>query len=387
MIDQIPIKAATNYQICSRCVMDTTDPAISFDAQGVCNHCHTYDEIVQKKVFTGDEGKIKVQQLIEQIKQAGSNKDYDCLIGVSGGVDSTFVAYKVKELGLRPLAVHLDNGWDSELAVNNIEKVLKKLDIELYTHVIDWEEFKDLQLAFLRASTPDSEIPSDHAIISLMYQMAQKVGVKYIISGINARTESHLPQAWSQGLMDWKYIKNVHQQFGQGKLKTYPHTTFWAFNLYRLRFTWIDILNYIDYVKKDAMKILEDELGWIYYGGKHYESIYTRFYQGYILPKKFGYDKRKMHFSSLICSGEMTREEALAQLTNEIYPLELQAADLEYVLKKFGLTEAEFEAIMQLPAKTIRDYPAYDSFYQGAIYSAARSVYQFFRPELRPLMQ
>ena len=193
-----------DYQICERCVMDTTDPGIFFDANGICNHCIAYDELSKNYVFSGVEGITRVARIVDKIKAAGKKKDYDCIIGVSGGIDSTYVAYKVKELGLRPLAIHLDNGWDSELAVKNIEQTLKILNIDLYTHVIEWEEFRDLQLSFLKASTPDSEIPSDHAIQSIWHQMANKIGVKYIITGCNLRTETHVSSAWSQGHMDWK---------------------------------------------------------------------------------------------------------------------------------------------------------------------------------------
>ena len=371
----------TTYRICTRCVMDTTDPDIQFDENGICNHCRQYDNLMKKNVFTAAETGQELKKIIAQIKQEGANKQYDCIIGVSGGVDSTYVAYKVKELGLRPLAVHLDNGWDSELAVKNIEQVLKKLNIDLYTHVIDWEEFKDLQLAFLKASTPDSEIPSDHAIFSLMYQMAEKIGVKYIVTGINTRTESHLPKAWSQGHYDWKYIKSVQKQFGTVELKTYPHMHLWTYFRYLMTQKRLNILDHLNYIKQEAMQLLEQELGWKYYGGKHYESIYTRFYQGYILPKKFGYDKRKTHLSSLICSGEMTRAAALAELKKEPYPCEMQEEDKEYVLKKFGLTAEEFENLMCLPKKTYWDYPSYGKFYKNPVYKGLRTIYRYFKEE------
>ena len=339
--------------------MDTSDPEIEFDENGVCNHCHIYDKRVKSSVFTGEEGTRRLEEIVTKIKKDGAGKKFDCVIGVSGGVDSTFVAYKVKQLGLRPLAVHLDNGWDSELAVNNIHKVLKTLDIDLHTHVMDWEEFKDLQLAFLKASTPDSEIPTDHAIVSLLYQMAEKIDVKYIVIGRNVRTETHIAPAWSMGHFDWKYIESVHRQYGHVPLRTFPHRSRRQDLYYREKHQWISILDYVDYVKKDAVKILERELGWQYYGGKHFESIYTRFFQGYILPRKFGYDKRRGHLSSLICSGETTREEALEALKEPSYPLEMQEEDREYVIKKFGITEDEFEQIMNLPKKTIYDYPSY----------------------------
>lgn len=348
------------YQICSRCIMDTSDPDISFDNNGVCNHCHQYDRMVHEEIYTGDAGREKLSQLVTRMKESGSGKDYDCLIGVSGGVDSSYVAYVVKKLGLRPLAVHLDNGWNSELSVNNIFKELDTLGIDLKTHVINWNEFRDLQLAFLKASTPDSEIPSDHAIVSLMYRLAEEFKISYVITGRNVRTETHVPLAWSHGHHDWKYITSVHEQFGTVPLKTYPFRTPSEEKQYQKTQKWVDILNYIDYVKKDAIKILHDELGWEYYGGKHYESIYTRFFQGYILPKKFGYDKRRGHLSSLICSGEITREEALKEMEQEPYPLDLQEEDRLYVIKKLGITEDEFEAIMKLPKKTILDYPSYE---------------------------
>lgn len=355
----VTAESARLYQICTRCIMDTTDPKIRFDEKGVCDHCYTYDERVAKYVHTGETGRRELNTLVNRIKQDGAKKQYDSVIGVSGGVDSTFVAYKVKQLGLRPLAVHLDNGWDSELAVKNIEQSLKLLKIDLFTRVLDWEEFKNLQLSFLKASTPDSEIPSDHAIISIMRHMAKKIEVKYIISGVNVRTESHLPAAWSQGHLDWRYIAGIQKRFGTLKLKTFPHMAYGTQIYFRLTQEWIDILNYLDYSKQEAVSILEREIGWKYYGGKHYESIYTRFYQGYWLPRKFGYDKRRTHLSSLICSGEMTRAQALKVLESPSYPPTLQEEDIAYVIKKFGLTKEEFQAILDLPARTYEEYSNY----------------------------
>lgn len=363
-------------QICTRCVMDTSDPGISFDSEGVCNHCHLYDELVQKLVFDEAEAKRQLDSIVAKMKANGKGKPYDCIIGISGGVDSTYTAYLVRKLGLRPLAIHLDNGWDSELAVKNIEQTLNKLNVELLTHVLNWEEFRDLQLAFLKASTPDSEIPSDHAIVSLMYETAMQKDIRYVVSGCNVRTETHVPRAWSTGHGDWRYIKIVHRQFGTRRLTNYPHRGFIKDRMYTSKVQWIDILNYVDYVKKDAMKVLENELGWKYYGGKHYESIYTRFYQGYLLPKKFGYDKRRSHLSSLVCSGEITRSDALKELLTDPYPSELQAEDLAYVIKKLGLTQAEFDEIMRLPKRTIDDYGAVeDSF----MYRFLRTGYRFAR--------
>lgn len=348
-----------SYQVCSRCIMDTTDPDIVFDEKGVCHHCHRYDIELPKRVFHGEEGKSRLQMLVNTIKSTGRNNEYDCIIGVSGGVDSTYVAYLTKQLGLRPLAVHFDNGWNSELAVSNIEKTLDKLGIDLYTYVMDWPSFKNLQMSFLKASTPDGEIPTDHAINALLFQEASKRGIKYVISGMNFATESMSVPAWSYGHSDWKYIRSVHKQFGISSLKNYPHFTF--LDLFRWnvmqRIQVVSVLNYVDYHKEDAMQILQDELGWIYYGGKHYESVYTRFYQGYVLPKKFNIDKRKGHLSDLIRSGQLSRDEALNKMDEPGYDDTLLRQDKAFVIKKFGVTEADFEALLNAPPKTFRDYP------------------------------
>ncbi|HLO13849.1 MAG TPA: N-acetyl sugar amidotransferase [Anaerolineales bacterium] len=369
------------YRVCTRCLMDTSDPEIQFDELGVCNHCHDYDRLIQQRVLKGEAGLRYLKGLVEQIKREGRGKPYDCVMGVSGGVDSTYVAYVAKtKLGLRPLAIHMDNGWDSELAVKNIEETLKRLGIDLYTNVLNWEEFKDLQLAFLKASTPDSEIPSDHAIWAVIGDMAEKLKVRYILSGFNVRTETHLPRAWSQGHFDWKYIQSVHQQFGRGKLKTFPRQGLFTYYRRLLTLRRVDILNYLDYNKQEAIQLLERELGWKYYGGKHHESIYTRFYQGYILPTKFGYDKRRSHLSSQICSSEITREAALAELQKPTYAPSMQEEDREYVAKKLGINDTEFDAIMNLPRKSFLDYPSYGRVIEGplfkGIYDGLRNVYR-----------
>ena len=369
------------YRICTRCLMDTSDPEIQFDQDGVCNHCHDYDRLVEQRVMKGNAGSSYLEKLVAQIKHEGRGKPYDCLMGVSGGVDSTYVAYVARQkFGLRPLAIHMDNGWDSELAVKNIEETLKRLGIHLFTKVLDWEEFKDLQVSFLKASTPDSEIPSDHAIWAVIGDMAEKLKVRYILSGFNVRTETHLPRAWSQGHFDWKYIQAVHKQFGRRKLIAFPHQGLIKYYRRLMTLRRVDILNYLDYNKQEAMKFLESELGWKYYGGKHHESIYTRFYQGYILPTKFGYDKRRSHLSSQICSGEISRDTALAELQKPTYAPSTQEEDREYVSKKLGMTETEFDAIMNLPKRDFQDYPSYGRILEGplfgGLYGGLRNVYR-----------
>jgi N-acetyl sugar amidotransferase len=338
--------------------MDTTDPDIIFDAKGVCNHCHRYDNVSRQRLIAPAERKQRLDELVGEIKRAGRGKPYDCVIGVSGGVDSTYVAWVVKDLGLRPLAVHLDNGWNSELAVANIEKTLKTLRIDLYTHVIDWEEFRDLQISFLKASTPDGEVPTDHAIFALLYRIAARQGLKHIVTGTNVVSEAILPERWGYGYFDWSYVKDVHRRFGTARLSTYPR-----FSLLRLFYfvflrgiRMVSILNYIDYNKQQAMEVLQKQLGWVYYGGKHYESIYTRFYQAYLLPRKFDIDKRKAHYSNLVLSGQMSRQEALEAMKAPVYPDDLLEQDRQYAIKKLGLDEASFGGIMALPRRTFLDY-------------------------------
>lgn len=344
---------------CQRCIMNSiADRDLDVDEMGLCNHCRRYDELLPMRVLTGSEGEEALSALVMAMKAHGKGRDYDCVIGVSGGVDSTYVAYLTKKLGLRPLAIHLDNGWNSELAVKNIERTMERLGIDLYTEVLDWDEFRDIQLSFLKASTTDMEIPTDHAILSVLWRQAAKHKIKYIISGMNFATESTFVQSWAYGHWDWPYIKDVQRRFGGRKLKSYPHFTYpYLAYIHGLRaIRSVSVLNYMDYDKPAVMKVLEEELGWQYYGGKHYESVYTRFIQGYILPEKFGVDKRYGHLSDVIRSGKMTREEALLQIAMPPYPPELFTKDYAFVLKKFGMTDAQFQALMNEPLRTYRDY-------------------------------
>lgn len=349
----------SQYRICTHCIMDTTDPDISFDDAGVCNHCHRYETIAARRLIPLDERPQRLAALVDNIKRNGEGKPYDCVIGVSGGVDSTYVAYLTHELGLRPLAVHFDNGWNSELAVANIEKALKTLGIDLYTYVIDWPEFRDLQLSFLRASTPDGEVPTDHAIVALLYRLAAKHRLKHVLLGVNVNSEAIMPLKWGYGYADYRYIAAVQRRFGKLSLKTFPRYTLPQLFGYMFvrKIELVPILDYVDYQKGAAMKTIEQKLGWIYYGGKHYESIYTRFFQSYVLPRKFEIDKRRAHYSNLVMSGQMDRPQALRLMDEPIYPEQGLADDLAYAIKKLGLSEAEFESIMTLPTKTFLDYP------------------------------
>lgn len=352
---------------CSRCVMDNTAIEIVFDENGVCNFCKHYDEVRTKDLYNDEIGQQKLDTLIAQIKEKGKNSDYDCLIGLSGGVDSSYVAYIVKKYGLRALAIHLDNGWNTELAVANVEQLVKRLDIDLKTYVLDWREFKDIQTSFLKSSISNIEIPTDHAIWAILIKTAGKMGIPYIIAGNNVVTESIMPESWLYGSKDSRLIKAIHNKFGKVKLKTYPSLTTFNYVEYLLirGIRWVPILNYIPYVKDDAKKYLIDELGWRDYGGKHYESIFTRFFHAYYLPEKFGYDLRKSYMSALVCSGQITREKALEELALPPAPKELLSQDREYVIKKLGLTEAEFQQILDAPNKTFADYPNNDSLWRS----------------------
>lgn len=347
------------YQQCKRCIMDTTDPVIQFDEVGNCNHCNSYFELAPLYVYNGQQSDEALKRIVAKIKEDGKDSDYDCMVGVSGGVDSTYVAYLSKQLGLRVLAFHFDNGWNSELAVKNVENIVKKLGVDYQTWVVDWEEFRDLQIAFLKSSVANAETPSDHAFLAATYKMCAKYNIKYFFNGSNFATEGILPQSWGYNAKDVKHLKAIHKQFGKIPFKTYPLLGFNRefYYTYVKGIKMIRLLNYVPYVKADAMKVIQDELGWVYYGGKHYESVFTRFFQAYLLPVKFGYDKRLAHLSTLICSGQITRDEALEEMKKEAYPADLLAADKEYVTKKLGLSMDEFESILKLKPKSYNEYP------------------------------
>jgi len=317
-------------------------------------------------VFAGEAGLYKLQMIIEEIKLAGRKQKYDCILGVSGGVDSTYLALKAKELGLNVLCVHFDNGWNSELSVKNIENIVTKLNFDLETYVINWDEFKDLQLAYFKANVVDIEAVTYHAIIGTIYRMAAKNNIKYILSGNNVVTESIMPQNWVFNKLDHVNITDIHKKNGTLPLKSYPIFNNNKKNYYHyfkgIRI--VDLLNTMPYLKKDIKQIIIRELDWKDYGGKHYESVFTRFYQGYILPEKFGIDKRKPHLSNLICSGQITREQALEELSKPIYNENTKIADKEFVLKKLGFSEKEFEDYINTPRREHTDYKIEKTFYK-----------------------
>ncbi len=350
-------------RVCTRCVLDDKIPGISFNAEGLCSYCAAYDPLVAEERYAPASRDRYLQELVERIKIAGRNRPYDCLIGLSGGVDSSYALYAAKQRGLRPLAVHVDNGWNSELAVKNIENLVRLLNVDLETHVIDWDEFKGLQLAFFRASVVDIELLTDHAIIAGMYRQARKHRIRYILTGDNIATECALPPGWNHRKTDLRNIVSINRAHGNVRIKTFPTMSTLSMLAHQriLRINHISFLSYFPYVKKDAIALLEKELGWRPYPGKHCESVFTRFYQGYILPKKFGIDKRSIHVSRLICSGQMTKEEALAELRRSPYDPELLASDHVYVLKKLGLSESEFAALMNAPIKSHQAYATDES--------------------------
>ncbi len=351
--------SVTNYQICSRCVMDTSDVDISFNADGECNHCTEFNDKRIRYNYQGEKSDSDLESMVLKMKSDGIGREYDCIVGLSGGVDSSYVAYVCQQKGLRVLGVHLDNGWNSEEAVLNIKNIARKLKIDYESFVLDWEEFKDLQLAFLKASIPEADTPTDIAILAALHKVVDKYNVKYIISGGNFASEGILPKTWHYNAKDLTYFNHIQRKFGRIGLKKFPTFGFWKEMYYKLirKVKMIYILNSVPYIKEDAMALLKEKLDWKYYGGKHYESKYTGFIQSYYLFEKFGIDYRRATFSSQICTGEVTREEALLELSKKPYNPETIEDEKKYIAKKLGVSMDEFEGILKTPAKLYRDYP------------------------------
>ncbi len=344
------------YQVCTRCIMDTTIPEIHFDDHGVCQFCHIHD-VLDAMYPLGEEGERRLAAIVDKMKSAGRNNNYDCVVGVSGGRDSTWLLLTAVRLGLRPLAVHFDNGWNSEIAVTNIKNSVSILSVELETHVADWEEFKDIQKAFLRASVPDVEIPTDVAIHSVLHRVAAKEGIKYILNGHSFRTEGVAPRGWTY--FDGRYINAVRKRFGSLGFSSDQNFTF--FDVFRFMFAHriktVPILNFRPYNQAEITDLITRELGWTYYGGHHHESLYTKFIQSFLLPRKFRIDKRRTEMSALIRSGQEDRENALEYLDSHEY--EYDETLVPYVLSKLDLAESEWQEIWNLPPKSYLDFPSY----------------------------
>jgi N-acetyl sugar amidotransferase len=364
--------ADRKYQICNRCIMDTSDPEISFDDQGNCNHCNSAFELAAKVWFPDERGSKILDEIIGRIKFEERKKEFDCIIGLSGGVDSSYLAYYAVKKGLRPLVVHVDCGWNSEQAVKNIESVIKKLNIELHTFVVNWEEMKDLQRAFFKASLPDQDIPQDHAIFAALYNFAEKNNVRYVLNGLNFATECIMPENWGYQAMDYRHLKSIHKKFGGKKLKDYPHVNFfmrYIYFPYLKRMKIINPLNYIDYRKEDVIETMKIELGWQYYGGKHHESRFTKFFQSYYLPHKFNFDKRRAHLSSLIVSQQISRDDALSKMNEKVYVGNDMGNDMEYVAKKLDWSPQEFRAVIDLPPNRHQDFPTIEGLFRFGLKS------------------
>lgn len=356
------------YQICSKCVMDTSDSKISFNDQGICDHCTTFFRDVLPSWDTGPVGEKALGKVVSEIKQAGEGKDFDCIIGMSGGIDSSYLTYLAKErFGLRPLVFHVDAGWNSQIAVNNIEKLVDRLGLDLYTEVINWDEMRDLQLAFFKSGVPHIDTPQDHAFFATMYKFAEQHSIKYILTGANLSTECiRNPLEWMYYQSDSIQLRDIHAKFGTIPLRSFPITSILRHKIYLPYVKKIRVvtpLNYVPYLKAEAAQLLQERFEWQPYSQKHFESRFTKFYESYWLPVKFGYDTRRVQYSSLILTGQMTRDAALSALEIPAYDESTIVHDFEYVATKLGITEGELRGYLNDPNKSYKDYKS-----QGGIY-------------------
>ena len=352
----------SQYKICCNCIMDTSDPRIKFDAQGWCDYCINFHTTIKSSWKTGPEGELALKILADKIKKEGQGRDFDCIIGLSGGLDSSYAAYIAKEkMGLRPLLLHVDAGWNTDQAVGNIEKLVDGLKLDLYTEVINWEEMKSLQLAFLRSQIADQDLPQDGAFFSALYKFARKHKIKHVITGSNYSTECcREPEEWGgyPGI-DKKLFLDIHERFGTRPLKSFPIVDIFVYKVFYQHIIGMEIvkpLNMVPYIKREAEETLQSLFGWRKFQHKHHESRFTRFYEDYWMPKKFGYHKRRAHFSSLIMTGQMTRDEALNRIAQPEMDEHFLKQEFEYVASKLGLTAAELQEIFDGENKTYRDY-------------------------------
>jgi N-acetyl sugar amidotransferase len=353
---------AAEYRICTSCVMDTSDPGIRFDDQGVCIYCHNFREVIRPNWHTDEVGRRQLEALAAKVKRDGRGRDFDCIIGLSGGLDSSYATYVAKELmGLRPLLFHVDAGWNTDQAVGNIEKLIKGLGVDLYTDVVNWEEMKDLQRAFFRSGIPDQDLPQDAAFFSGLYRFARKQGIKYVLTGSNYSTECcREPEEWGgyPGI-DKTLFNDIHRRFGTRKLETFPLIDIFVYKVLYQQVMGMKVvkpLNMVPYIKADAEALLEQRFGWQKFQHKHHESRLTRFYEDYWLPRKFGFEKRRAHFSSLVMTGQMTREAAIDRLSRPEMSEEFLKQEFEYVANKLDLTVDEFRAIFDGENRTYHDY-------------------------------
>jgi aminotransferase len=365
------------YRICTRCVMDTSDPEITFDLDGICSHCRFFDEKIVPRWLPDSRGEALLESKLEEVRSKGKGKRYDSIIGLSGGVDSSYVAVKAVEWGLRPLAVHVDAGWNSELAIRNIERIVTRLDLDLHTIVIDWEEMRDLQLAFLRANVANQDTPQDHVFFASLYEYAAGNSFDYVLSGANYATESILPRAWGYSAMDGRHLKHIHRRFGGQPLGSFPVVGFARLHIYYpylRRLKVISPLNYMPYRKNEAIAYLEKEYDWRYYGGKHYESVWTQFFQSYYLPTKFNYDKRRAHLASLVLAGEMPRDEALRELAKPPYFDNEIATYKAFIAKKLRISIGDLEELIRQPPRHHSDYPNNEALLNVLVAIGRRAV-------------
>jgi N-acetyl sugar amidotransferase len=348
--------------------MDTSDVMITFDENGICDHCRDFHENILPKWQTDEQGASDLQQQVDRIKKQGEGQEFDCIIGMSGGIDSSYLTYIAKEkLGLRPLVFHVDAGWNSQQAVQNIENIVDKLGLELYTEVINWEEMKDLQLAFFKSGVSHIDTPQDHAFFATMYHFCSKYNIKNILTGANYSTECILPPIeWMYYQSDARQIKDIHKKHGSRPLKSFPLTNVLWHKIYLPYIKKIKIikpLNYIPYVKNEAVKLLVNKFGYQEYAQKHFESRFTKFYEGYWLYEKFGYDTRRPQYSSLILTGQMTRAEALVKLEQPPYDASVIGHDFEYIANKLDITTSELKEYFNQPNKSYKDYNSQDWLY------------------------
>ena len=347
------------YRQCTRCVMDTSDPQIQFDENGICNNCTEYFEKLEELKGNKKVGSEYLFEMVKKFKKAGKNKKYDVLLGISGGVDSCYAAHILRQMNVRTLLVHMDNGWNSQQATQNIKNIAKTLNFDYESYVLDWEEFKDVQLAFLKASVIEAETPTDVAIMGALHKVAARNGIRYIVSGSNQATEGILPKLWHYNAKDTKYFNYIQKTFGSKRLRKFPAFGFGTEIYYKFikGIKIIYLLNFIEYNKEHALEVLKSEIDWKNYGGKHHESHFTKFVQSYLLPRKFNLDYRKATLSSQICSGHITREEAMEELKKPTFDPEEIERQKDYIAKKLGISLAELDKIIDLPGKYYYEYP------------------------------